>query len=348
MTVHESRPLGRTSVRLTAMSFGAAPIGNFLRPFSDHAAAEMVSHAWDLGTRYFDTAPLYGHGLSEHRLGHALRSHDRDEYVVSTKVGRRLTPAPPGTFDSGLWVQPAPFAAHYDYSYDGVLRSVEESLHRMLSDRVDILLMHDVDHYTHGDAQPEMFRQAVEEGFPALVRLREEGVVSAIGFGVNETDVCLEALRRTDSDCLLLAGRYTLLEQDPLDELLPLCEERGAGMILGGVYNSGVLATGAVEGAKFNYGPAPREILERTERIHAVCRTYGVPLAAAAVQFAAAHPAVASVCVGARTPEQLNGNAELFGTAIPDALWRDLRDAGLLRADAPAPAPTAGRREGTA
>ncbi|GGO93073.1 oxidoreductase [Wenjunlia tyrosinilytica] len=319
------------------MSFGAAPIGNFMRAFSEAAATEMVSQAWDLGMRHFDTAPLYGHGLSEHRLGHALRGRARDEYIISTKVGRRLSPAGPGTFDSGLWVQPPPFAARYDYSYDGVMRSVEESLQRMLTDRVDVLLMHDVDRYTHGEAQPEVFRQAVDEGFPALVRLREEGVVSAIGFGVNEADVCLQALRRTDADCMLLAGRYTLLEQDPLDELLPLCEKRGVGVILGGVYNSGVLATGATEGAKFNYAPAPREVLERTERIHALCRAYEVPLPAAALQFAAAHPAVASVCIGSRTPEQQSGSAALFETAIPDSLWHDLRDAGLLRADAPTP-----------
>lgn len=337
MQVHDSRPLGRTSVRLTAMSFGAAPIGNFLRPFSEPEATHMVSQAWDLGMRYFDTAPLYGHGLSEHRLGYALRTHDRDQYVISSKVGRRLKPAKPGTFDSGLWVQPAPFAAFYDYSYDGVMRSVEDSLQRMLTDHVDILLMHDVDRYTHANAQPEMFRQAVDEGFPALLRLRDEGVVSAIGFGVNEADVCLDALRQTDVDCLLLAGRYTLLEQDPLNELLPLCVKRDVGVILGGVYNSGVLATGAVEGAKFNYGPAARDVLERTERIHAICRAYDVPLPAAALQFAAAHPAVASICIGSRTPEQQRSNAALFETRIPDALWSDLRDAGLLRAEAPIP-----------
>ncbi|MCQ8828721.1 aldo/keto reductase [Streptomyces malaysiensis] len=337
MRVNESRPLGRTSVRTTALSFGAAPIGNFLRPFGESTAMDMVSQAWDLGMRHFDTAPLYGHGLSEHRLGHALRRYPRDQYVISTKVGRRLTPAAPGTFDSGLWVEPAPFAAHYDYSYDGIMRSVEESLQRMLTDHVDILLMHDVDRYTHGDAQPEMFRQSVGEGFPALVRLREEGVVSAIGFGVNETDVCLEAIRRTDADCVLLAGRYTLLEQDPLEELLPLCEKRGVGVILGGVYNSGVLATGAVAGAKFNYAPAPPEILERTARIHAICRAHDVALPAAALRFAATHPAVASVCVGSRTPEQQSGSAALFEARIPRRLWDDLRDAGLLRDDAPTP-----------
>ncbi|NLU71422.1 aldo/keto reductase [Streptomyces sp. HNM0575] len=337
MQVHDFRRLGRTAVRCTAMSFGAAPIGNFLRPFSDSSATDMVSQAWDLGMRYFDTAPLYGHGLSEHRLGHALRGYEREHYVVSTKVGRRLKPAKPGTFDSGLWVQPAPFSASYDYSYDGVMRSVEESLHRMLTDHVDVLLMHDVDRYTHGDAQPEMFRQAVDDGFRALVKLREEKVVSAIGFGVNEADICLEALRQTDADCMLLAGRYTLLEQDPLDELLPLCESREVGVILGGVYNSGILATGAVEGAKFNYGPAPREMRERTERIHAVCREHDVPLPAAALQFAAAHPAVTSVCIGSRSPEQQNNSAVLFESEIPDALWSDLAAAGLLREDAPTP-----------
>jgi D-threo-aldose 1-dehydrogenase len=337
MRVNDRRRLGRSPISLTALSFGAAPIGNFMRPFDDASASHMVSQAWDLGIRYFDTAPSYGHGLSEHRLGHDLRERRREDYVLSTKAGRVLKPAAPSTIDSGLWVNPAPFEAVYDYSYDGVMRSVEDSLQRLLTDHVDIVFMHDIDRYTHGEDQPTMFRRALDDGFAALVKLREEGVVSAIGFGVNEADVCAEAVKNSDADCVLLAGRYTLLEQDPLDELLPVCEARGVGVVLGGVYNSGVLATGPVEGAKFNYGPAPADVLERTERILAICRAHDVPLPAAALQFAAAHPVVASVCVGSRTPEQQADSAALLELDIPAQLWQDLRDTGLLRADAPTP-----------
>jgi len=331
------RPLGRTALRVTAMSFGGSPIGNFRYPVTEDDARELVDHAWALGVRLFDTAPLYGHGLSEHRTGSFLRRHDRSSYVVATKAGRVLRPADPSTFDSGLWASPAPFRATYDYSYDGVMRSVEDSLQRLLTDHLDIVFMHDVDRYTHGPDQPQIFRQAVEEGFPALVSLREQGVVSAVGFGVNGADVCRDAVEQTDSDCVLLAGRYTLLEQEPLDDLLPLCEERGVGVVLGGVYNSGILATGPVEGAKFNYEPAPVEILDRAARLQEVCERYEVPLPAAALQFAAAHPAVASICIGSRSTQQQAVSAELLEHKIPGELWDDLRGAGLLQEDAPVP-----------
>lgn len=320
------------------MSFGATIIGNFIRPIRDASAAELVDQAWDLGIRTFDTAPLYGHGLSEVRLGRALQGRTRADYVLSTKAGRVLTAADPSIIDSGLWKDPAPFAAAFDYSYDGIMRSVEDSLKRLLTDHLDIIYMHDIDRYTHGGIQPEMFRQAVDEGFPALIRLRDEGVVSAIGFGVNEADVCLAAIKETDADCVLLAGRYTLLEQEPLDDLLPLCEIRGIGVVLGGVYNSGILATGPKEGAKFNYGPAPQDVMDRAGRIEAICTSHGVPLPAAALQFAASHPAVTSICLGSRTPEQQQNSAEFLELSIPEQLWQDLRDNGLLRADAPTPA----------
>ncbi|HET7399185.1 MAG TPA: aldo/keto reductase [Intrasporangium sp.] len=319
------------------MSFGAAPIGNFLHPFSESEAAGMVDQAWDLGMRYFDTAPLYGHGLSEYRLGHALRERPRDEYVVSTKVGRVLKPAAQGSFDSGLWVRPAPFAAEYDYTFDGIMRAVEDSLQRLLLDRVDILFMHDIDRYTHGDLQESMFRTALDSGFAALERLRAEGVVDAIGFGVNEADVCAEAVRRADADCVLLAGRYTLLEQEPLDHLLPMCAEREIGVVLGGVYNSGILATGPTTGAKFNYGPAPKPVMERARRLQAVCDRHDVPLPAAALHFAAAHPVVSSICIGSRTQQQQAASAAWLELDLPSALWDDLRREGLLREDAPTP-----------
>jgi D-threo-aldose 1-dehydrogenase len=333
----ERRKLGRRGVDVTLLSFGAAPIGNFMRPFTDAAARSMVDQAWDLGVRYFDTATLYGHGLSEYRLGHALRERARDDYVLSTKVGRVLKAAQPGTFDSGLWVDTAPMAPEYDYTYDGVMRSFEDALQRLMTDHIEIVFMHDVDRYTHGDLQDKMFTTAVEDGFRALVELRDQGVVKAIGFGVNEADVLTEALRRTDSDVALLAGRYTLLEQDPIDDLMPLCEERGIGVVLGGVYNSGILATGPRPGAKFNYGPAPEDVMERARRLEAVCQRHDVPLPAAAIQFAAAHPVVGSVCIGSRTQEQQAGTARYLDLDIPAQLWSDLRREGLVRHDAPTP-----------
>lgn len=334
--VSERRLLGRSGVTVTRMSFGGAPIGNFLRPFTDAEAHAMVDQAWDLGVRYFDTAPGYGNGLSEYRLGHALHERPRDAYAVSSKVGRVLGRARDEDVDYGPWVDP-PFRADYDYSYDGVMRSFEDSLQRLLADRIDILLMHDVDRYTHGERQPELFAQAVGGGFKALERLRDEGAVAAIGIGVNEVDVCVAALQTSDLDCVLLAGRYTLLEQEPLDDLLPMCEERNVGVILGGVFNSGVLATGARHGAKFNYGPAPDVVLQQTRRISAVCERHGVPLPAVAAQFAAAHPAVSTICLGARNLAQQQQNADWMDVTVPAGLWADLRREGLIRSDAPTP-----------
>jgi D-threo-aldose 1-dehydrogenase len=337
MDARTTKTVGRTKVEVTDLSFGGSPIGNFLHTMTEEEARGLIDQAWDLGIRYFDTAPLYGHGLSELRTGAGLAGRERSSFAVSTKVGRVLDPAGSEAIESGLWQEPAPFHAVYDYTYDGVMRSVEESLERLQLDRIDLLFMHDVDHYTHGDDQPARFAQAVDEGFPALVSLRDQGVVTAIGFGVNEADVAAEAVRRTDSNTLLLAGRYTLLEQDPLDDLLPLCETRGVGVVLGGVYNSGILATGVREGAKFNYAPASAEISAQVRRIQDVCARHGVPLPAAALQFAAAHPAVSSVCVGSRNQAQQAGTVELFDEAIPREFWNDLRAEGLLRDDAPTP-----------
>lgn len=337
MRVSDSRFHARSGLTFTALGFGGAPIGNFNGVFSDGDARDMVERSWVQGVRYFDTAPGYGNGLSEHRLGYALRGVDRADVVVSTKVGRILTPTRGAPKVNGQYQDAPPFVADFDYTYDGVMRAVEQSMQRMLTDHFDALFIHDCDRYTHGAAQPEYFRQALVSAFPALESLREQGVVKAIGFGVNETDVMLEAVKVTDADLCLLAGRYTLLEQEPLDQLLPMCEERGVGLVLGGVYNSGVLATGPVPGARFNYAPAPKDVLARAAAIEEVCTRHGVALAAAALQFAHAHPAVTSICLGARDAGQQERNAELFETTIPEELWDDLRDAALIREDAPTP-----------
>ncbi|NJC73439.1 aldo/keto reductase [Planosporangium thailandense] len=337
-SVSDRRPFGRAGFEVTAISYGAAPIGNIFRPIVEADAQALIAHAWDAGVRYFDTAPMYGHGLSEHRLGHGLLHRDRDEFVISTKVGRTLVPRRRGTFDTGVWVDTAPFEAVFDYSYDATMRQVEDSLQRMCTDRVEIAFIHDIDAYTHGPVEaPKRFAEAMEGSYKALLKLREEGVIRAIGVGVNEVEPLVAAAKQGDFDCFLVAGRYTLLDQDTLDEFLPICEERGIATVLGGVFNSGILATGATAGAKFNYSAAPQEVLTKVQRLQSVCERYGVPLGAAAVQFAAAHPTVASVCLGSRTIEQQQLGYDWFATEIPGELWADLRKEGLIREDAPTP-----------
>lgn len=338
MQPSDKRKFGRVDLEVTAFAFGTAPIGNIFREIDEQTSDAMIQYAWDAGVRYYDTAPMYGHGLSELRTGHSLRWKNRDDFVLSSKVGRILKPTKRTRIDFAPWVNAAPFESVFDYSYDGTMRAFEDSLHRLALERMDICFIHDIDRYTRGDEQPEVFRQAMDGCWKALSQLRDEGVVKAIGVGVNEWEVCHEALKQRDFDCFLLAGRYTLLEQDSLDEFLPLCEERNAAVVIGGGFNSGILATGAVEGAKYNYAPAPADIMDKVRKIEAVCADHDVPLAAAALQFVVAHPAIPSFCAGTRTVEQLQKNLEWFSHPIPAAFWTDLKTKGLIREDAPIPA----------
>jgi D-threo-aldose 1-dehydrogenase len=332
------RKFGRTPLMVTDMGFGAAPIGNFLKPISEEVSNAMVQQAWNSGMRYFDTAPLYGHGLSELRLGQNLRWKPRDEYVLSSKVGRLLKPAPRASINFTPWVNAAPFTFHFDYSYDGAMRSLEDTLQRMAIERIDIAFIHDCDVFTHGAPQQKIyFKQAMGGAYKALLKMREEGVVKAIGFGVNEWQVCHEALKQGDFDGFLLAGRYTLLEQDSLDEFLPLCEKRNAAVVIGGGLNSGILATGAVPGAKYNYSAAPSHIMEKVKKIEVVCAEHNVPLPAAALQFLLAHPAIASHVPGTRTVQQMEQNIAWASHPIPKDFWQELKHKGLLRGDAPVP-----------
>lgn len=339
MPAIQKRKFGRVDLAVTDMGFGAAPIGNFLRPISEDVSDAMVQRAWDHGMRYFDTAPYYGHGLSEARLGHSLRWKPRNEFVISSKVGRLLMPAPRKEIDFAPWVNALPNICHFDYSYAGTMRSFEDSLQRLGLEHIDILFIHDADAFTHGPEKAKhYFNQAMDGCYPALVKLKEQGLVKAIGVGINNWDIMLDFMKAGDFDCLLMAGRYTLLEQEPLDELLPLCEKRGAAIVIGGGLNSGILATGAVPGAKYNYAPAPEHIMDKVRRIEVVCKTHGVPLAAAALQFLLAHPAVAAHVPGTRTVEQMDQNAAWISHPIPKDFWNDLKDKGLLRRDAPVPA----------
>lgn len=337
MHPHEKRAFGRSGLDVTAFAFGTAPLGNFAQEVGEESAQAMIERAWNAGVRFYDTSPMYGHGLAELRLGQALRWKNRDDFVLSSKVGRRLSAAKRAEIEFFPWKNAAPNKMTFDYTYDGTMRSIEDSLQRLALERIDVVFIHDIDRFTQGDAQPEVFRTAMEGSWKALEQLRSEGVVKAIGVGVNEWEVCHEALTQRDFDCFLLAGRYTLLEQDALEEFLPLCEERDVAVLVGGGFNSGILAKGAVEGAKYNYAPAPKHILERVARIETVCRDHSVPLPAAALQFVVAHPAVPTFCAGTSTLAQLEQNLEWFSFPIPAAFWADLKKQRLLREDAPVP-----------
>lgn len=339
MQASATRVLGKSGLEVTIMGFGGAPLGNMYAAFSDDEARATVRACYDAGIRYFDTAPLYGFGLSEHRLGEALRDRERASFVLSTKVGRLLRPTDPAQVDGRQFKNPLPFVQVYDYSHDGVLRSFEDSLQRLGTHRIDILLVHDLDVWTHGSeaARQERVAAFMAGGYRAMLRLREEGVVRAIGAGVNETEACQDLAERGDFDCFLLAGRYTLLEQGPLDAFLPLCERRRIALIIGGAYNTGILATGAVEGAYFQYAPAPPEIMDRVRRIEAVCARHGVRLPSAALQFPLGHPVVSTVIPGTRSPAEVAQNLEIFAAEIPADFWAELKAEGLVRADAPTP-----------
>jgi D-threo-aldose 1-dehydrogenase len=337
MIPSQKKKFGRIDLDVTAFSFGTAPLGNFLKPISETESQAMFETAWDAGVRLYDTAPMYGHGLSELRTGHYLRWKPRDEYVLASKVGRVLKPAKRETIGFAPWADAAAFTMHFDYSYDGAMRAFEDSLQRLGLERMDLCFIHDIDRFTRGDEQPEVFKRAMDGCWRALEKLRDEHVVRAIGVGVNEWEVCYEALKQRDFDGFLLAGRYTLLEQEALNGFLPLCEERGAAVLVGGGFNSGILATGARPGAKYNYSPAPAAVLEKVARIEKVCAEYRVPLPAAALQFVTAHPAIPSFIAGTRSVEQLKQNLEWFSHLIPAAFWIELKRQGLLRDDAPTP-----------
>ena len=337
MQPSQTNKFGRVDLDVTAFGFGTAPVGNIFREIDDNTSDAMFQHSWDAGVRFYDTAPMYGHGLSELRTGHSLRWKNREDYVLATKVGRVLKPARKDEIEYAPWTNAGRFQMEFDYSYDATMRSFEDSLQRMGLEYIDILFIHDIDRFTRGDEQPEVFETAMDTCWKALRDLRDQKVVKAIGVGVNEWEVCHAALERHDFDCFLLAGRYTLLEQEALNKFLPLCEERGAAVVVGGGFNSGILATGAIEGAKYNYSPAPADIMNKVSQIEAVCQEFNVPLPAAALQFVVAHPAIPTFMSGTRNVDQLQQNLEWFSHPIPAEFWAALKQKGLLREDAPTP-----------
>ncbi len=338
---------GNSGVLLSGLGFGAAPIGNLYQALDDDQAQATVAAAIEAGISYLDTAPHYGFGLSESRLGQALKQLSSAQPIsISTKVGRLLVPSDSkAAIRHGFANAPA-LEPLFDYSYDGVMRSFTESLNRLQVERVDILFAHDLGPLTHGADHPARFREFMEGGYRAMCELKAAGLVKGIGLGTNEWQICEAALRHGDFDGFLLAGRYTLLEQGACETFLPLCAQRGASVIVGGPFNSGILATGVLSPAVasgrqplyYNYEPAPQAIIDRVAAIERVCNSFQVPLAAAALQFPAAHPQICSVLAGFASPEQVQQASEWMNTPIPDECWLQLRAQGLLHPAVPVPA----------
>jgi D-threo-aldose 1-dehydrogenase len=318
--------LGRTGLTVTRVGLGTAPLGGLFTEVADDEARGVVEAAWAAGVRLFDTAPLYGHGLAERRLGAVLGDRPRHAFTLATKVGRLLragAPPDPGQNFKGV----PPVNPVFDFSYDGALRSVTESLERLGLDRVDVVHIHDPDDH---------FDEALRGAYPALDRLRREGVIGAVGAGMNQAEMLARFAREADFDCFLLAGRYTLLDQVALRELLPLCQDRGIAVMAGGVLNSGILADPR-PGATYDYARAGQEVLRRARRLDEICRSHGVPLKAAAIQFPLGHPAITSVLLGCRSRAELAENVRMAETEVPAALWEELKAEGMLAEDVPTP-----------
>jgi D-threo-aldose 1-dehydrogenase len=327
-------------LRFTELGFGGAPLGNLYRPMTEKEARVMLETVWATGCRYFDTAPLYGLGLSETRLNGFLRPKARDSYLISTKVGRllELCKPPERTRPEAFFETPSR-RERFDYSYDGVMRSLEFSLERLGLDQIDIIYAHDVDVFTHGskEASNARIKEFMNGGYRALDELRSCGAIKAIGAGINEWEVAETLARAGDFDVFLLAGRYTLLEQEALTSFLPLCAEKGIGVVVGGPFNSGILATGVKADAHYNYGRAPEEVKERVRRIQQLCKSFKVKLPEAALHFPLGHPVVVSVIAGAQRASEAKRNAAMMSAKIPTALWRALKAEKLMREDAPSP-----------
>jgi D-threo-aldose 1-dehydrogenase len=330
--------IGNGGLTFTELGFGSAPLGNLYRAISEEDAQAVLTEAWNSGCRYFDTAPLYGLGLSETRLNRFFRGKSRDDYVLSSKVGRLLKAcAPEARTGLGKFFETPSRREVYSYSYDGVMRSFEASLERLGVDRIDILYVHDLDIFTHGslELRDAYMKQFMQSGYYALLSLRDQGAIKAFGGGINEWQACQWLTERGDFDLFLLAGRYTLLEQEALQSFLPLCEQRGIGIVLGGPYNSGILASGPKPGAFFNYSEAPRAVIDTVRRIEAVCKRHGVRLIEAALQFPLLNRSVVSVIPGGQSVEEVRSNRSILDVKIPAPLWDDLKAEGLMRPDAP-------------
>lgn len=335
------RKLGATTVEISEFGFGGAPLGELFEPVPEAQAQDTLTAAWDGGIRYYDTAPFYGYGKSEHRLGHFLRQQPRHDYVLSTKIGRVLTAARDhANFDPGGWVGGLPFDFHYDYSYDGVMRSFEDSLQRLGLPNIDLLLIHDLDAFFWDTEQrlTAYEQQLRASGWRALEELKRDGRIRAIGAGINRSSAIVRLLDLVDLDFFIVAMPYTLLDQEVLDDEFPRCQARDVGIVIGSPFASGILVTGPVQGARYAYGIADEQILQKTRTIQAVCERHNVALPCAAMHFALAHPSVAAIIPGGFLPAHVQQNLGFYQTAVPTELWAELKAEGLLRADAPTPA----------
>lgn len=325
----ERKTLGSTGLQVTRIGLGCASVGGLYGDIPDEQAYAVVQQALDLGINLFDTAPLYGAGKSEIRIGEVLKGIDRDSFVLCSKVGRVLEPIDATHDRSGdIFGDPPPLKAVFDFSYDGVMRSFDESLQRLQLDRIDVLHIHDPDDH---------YAAALDGAYRAIAKLREQGAIRGVSAGMNQWEMLADFARAADFDCFLLAGRYSLLEQDSLDELLPLCAEKNIGILAGGTYNSGILAKGSQPGATYNYGDAPPEIIARAQQLEQVSLRHGVDIKAAASQFVLAHPVITAVVPGTRRPERVKENFDLLKVAIPAAYWAELRAERLLHPEAPVP-----------
>ncbi|MGS0741648.1 aldo/keto reductase [Glaciimonas sp. GG7] len=334
-----NNPLFLPTIDGLPLGFGGAPIGNLFTALSNAQASDLLTHVLAQGCRTFDTAPHYGKGLSERRIGDALRSVSPSHYVLSTKVGRLLKPATDAPREQHSYVDVLPFVQQYDYSFDGTLRSVEDSLQRLGLASFDVAYIHDMDVATHGTNAPTILQAVISGAIPALQRLKEQGLIKAFGLGVNDAQICIDVMQQAHLDCLMLAGRYSLLDQTGLTTLLPLCEQAGTRVALGGVFNSGILATGVrgLQPASFDYGPASAEVISRAGLIEDVCAEFAVPLRAAALQFPLAHKAVEIVMLGARNIGEWDDAGKMMRHVIPTAFWSALQARGLLPEHAPLP-----------
>tara|TARA_B100001250_G_scaffold278813_1_gene241218 strand:- start:56 stop:1084 length:1029 start_codon:yes stop_codon:yes gene_type:complete len=340
MKATDTENIGVNGLEITRLGIGGTALGNMYSASSSKDAKLLIDAAITRGIRYFDTAPLYGFGLSETRLGEGLESHDRNSFAISSKVGYTLVPESEGEVKETPFVDVPPLTTIFDFSRDGTLRSIDSSLSRLKTDRLDIVLIHDPDEsksiesgWSPGDAG--FYKEVMNGAYPTLEKLRDDGVVKAIGLGMNQWQMLSDFARDGDFDCFLLAGRYTLLEQESLKELLPLCQERGIKIIIGGPYNSGILATGPINGAMYNYGPAPESVRKHVFQIELVCKRHNVPLRSAALQFPFGHPSVASIVPGARSVKEVNDNIQLMDYEIPSEFWSELKAEKLLSSEVP-------------
>ena len=331
-------PITKKQLKIKNISYGTAVLGNYYEVLSNDEASQVINKAFDLGINYFDTAPLYGFGLSEHRVGINLQLKDRDSYILSTKVGRLLSPADPKEIDRGAWKGGLNFNPYYDYSYDGTMRCIEQSMHRLGISKIDILHIHDVDYFTHKEKHlvEKYFSEAIKGAYKALEELRRNGNISAISIGINEFEMAERFLKEVDVDCVMLAGRYTLLEQNSLKTFLPLCEKNKVDILLAAPFNSGILA-GSEKNLNWNYAKASKELIDKVNSLKRICDNYNIPLAAAAIQFPLAHPVVKTVVTGAVNVKELEENVSYLDVKIPNDFWQELKELNLIAKESPVP-----------